>query len=274
MLNNNLAKDTESNNKLIKNGLKTLNSENSDLIIDFNFQHLIDRNDEDIDKKEINTVPYLQALRIDKRSYIEIVISVFENEIGFLNIFCYKNPYSHYSLIISVYLFELLLDLAMNCFLYTDDVVSEKYHNDGSLSMLTSLSLSFISNIISSIAVIIISKLTNYHEILELMFSYVKDKKKYFDNIIRLTKYIKLRLGIFYFLQLGLIIIMMYYLFIFCTVYHQSQVSITVNYIIGALTSLAISTGLSIIISLLRVLSFRYQSNIIYNISRYLYDNF
>ena len=98
--------------------------------------------------------------------------------------------------------------------------------------------------------------------------------KKYFDNIIRISKYIKLRLGIFYFLQLGFIIIMTYYLFIFCTVYHQSQVSITVNYIIGALTSLAISAGLSIIISLLRILSFRYQSNRIYNVSRYLYDNF
>ena len=274
MVNNLFEKDTDINNNLIRNGLRTSNSDNSDLIIDFSFLHLIDRNDEDIDKKEINNVPYLQALRIDKRSYLEIVISVFENEIGFLNIFCYKNPYSHYSLIISVYLFELLLDLAMNCFLYTDDVVSEKYHNDGSLSMFTSLSLSFISNIISSIAVIIISKLTNYHEILELMFSYVKDKKKYFDNIIRISKYIKLRLGIFYFLQLGFIIIMTYYLFIFCAVYHQSQVSITLNYIIGALTSLAISAGLSIIISLLRILSFRYQSNRIYNVSRYLYDNF
>ena len=79
---------------------------------------------------------------------------------------------------ISVYLFELLLDLTLNCFLYTDDVVSEKYHNDGNLSMFTSLSLSFISNIISSIAVFIIAKLTNYYEVLEIIISRVKHKKK------------------------------------------------------------------------------------------------
>ena len=267
-------KDTDSNNKLIHNKLQTLNDSDSDLIIDLNFLRLMDRTDDDIDKREMNTIPYLQALRIDKRSYLEIVISVFANEIGFLNIFCYKNPYSHFSLIISIYLFELLFDLEMNCLLYTDDVVSEKYHNDGNLSMLTSLSLSFISNIISSICVLIISKLTNYHEIIEIMISSVKNKKKYFDNIIRLMKYIKLRLGIFYFLQLGFILIMTYYLFIFCTVYHQSQVSITLNYIIGALTSLAISSGLSVIISLLRVLSLYYNSNKIYNVSRYLYEHF
>ena len=162
----------------------------------------------------------------------------------------------------------------MNCFLYTDDVVSEKYHNDGNLSLLTSLSLSFISNIISSIGVYIIAKLTNYTELLEIIISTVKKKKKYFDNIIRLMKYVKLRLGIFYFLELGFILIMTYYLFIFCTVYHQSQVSITINYIIGALTSLAISTGLSVLITLFRVLSLYYHSNRLYNVSRYIYDRF
>ena len=265
--------EKESNYNLMN---KKCNTENEDfeLKIDLTFLRLIDRNDDEIDKKEYNIIPYLQALRIDKRSTLETFISIFANEIGFLNLFYYRNPYSHFSLTISVYIFELLFDLMMNCFLYTDDVVSEKYNNDGSLSMITSLTLSFVSNIISSIAVIIIAKLTNYPEILEVIISSVKNKKKYFDNIIRLMKYVKLRLGIFYFLELGFILIMTYYLFIFCTVYHQSQVSITINYIIGALTSLAISTGLSVLITLFRVLSLYYHSNRLYNVSRYIYDRF
>ena len=265
--------DKDSNSNLLNKKCHTTNDD-SDLIIDFNFLRLIDRTDEEVEKREYNTIPYLQAIRIDKRSNLEVLISVFANEIGFLNLFCYKNPYSHISLTISVYLFELLLDLTMNCFLYTDDVVSEKYHNDGNLSMFTSLSLSFISNIISSIAVFIIAKLTNYYEVLEIIISSVKNKKKYFDNIIRLMKYIKLRLGIFYFLQLSFIIIMTYYLFIFCTVYHQSQISITINYIVGALTSLAISAGLTVIITILRIISLNYRSKKLYNISRYIYDKF
>ena len=140
--------------------------------------------------------------------------------------------------------------------------------------MLTSLSLSFISNIISSLAVFIIAKLTNYSEILEVIISSVKNKKKYFDNIIRLMKYMKIRLGIFYVLQLASILIMTYYLFIFCTVYHQSQVSITINYIVGALTSLAISAGLTILISVLRILGIYLHSKRLYNVSRYIYDKF
>ena len=115
----------------------------------FSVSLLIKRNDNDVDN--INNVPYTQALRIDKRNMIQILLSVVISKIGFLNLFFEENPYSHLSLDISIYLFELLLDLTMNCLLYSDDVVSEKYNNNGELSMITSLSLSIISNIISSI---------------------------------------------------------------------------------------------------------------------------
>ena len=252
--------------KKIKKGLK--------LKIDFNFDHLIIRNDDEIDEKEINNIPFRQALRIDKRSFFQIFFSVISNQIGFLKLFFYINPFSHFSLNISLYLFELLLDLTMNCLLYTDDVVSEKYHNDGELTMFTSLSLSLISNIVSSIIVFMISKLTNYIEIVEAILKNVKDKIKYFNNIMRLFKYMKLRLGLYFFLELVFIVVMTYYLFIFCTVYHQSQVSIMINYIIGACISLLTSVGLTLIITLFKFLGIKYKSMQLFNVSKYLYEHF
>jgi hypothetical protein len=247
---------------------------NLELKIDFNFEHLIDRTDEEVEKRELNNIPYRQALRIDKRPLIEIFFSVFVNEVEILNLFLYRNPYSHFSLTISIYVFELLLDLTMNCVLYTDNVVSEKYHNNGELSMITSLSLSLMSNIISSFIVYIVSKLTNYCEIIEAIIKNVKYRQSYFQNIIRLFKYIKIRLGLFYFFQLNLLLLMTYYLFIFCTIYHKSQGSIMINYLIGASTSLAISTGLTLIITLLRALSIKFHSVILFNVSKYLYEHF
>ena len=254
-------------------GLKK-KKEEIELKIDFNFTHLVDRNDDEIEKSELNSVPYRQALRIDKRSIWQIFISVFTNEVDFLSLFFYRNPYSHYSLYVSIYLFELLLDLMMNCFLYTDDVVSEKYHNNGQLSMITSLSLSIMSNIISSILVYFIAKLTNYCDIIEEIIKNVKYKRKYFENILRLFKYIKVRIGIYFFLQMSFILLMTYYLFIFCSVYDKSQGSVFINYIIGSLISLAISTGLTIIITFLRAISIKYRSVVIFNISKYLYEHF
>ena len=245
-----------------------------DLKIDFNYDHLIDRKDDDVDKRELNNIPYRQALRIDKRSFWNILFSILTNQIEFISLFLYRNPYSHYTLTFSVYLFELLLDLTMNGLLYTDEVVSEKYHNNGNLSMFTTLSLSFISNIVSSIIVFFIAKLTNYPDIIESIVYNVKDKSKYIENVVRLFKYIKLRLGLFYILQISFILVMTYYLFIFCTVYHQSQPSIMVNYIVGAFISLAISVGLSLIISILRTIGIKYHFCQTYNVSKYLYEHF
>ena len=245
-----------------------------ELKLDFNFEHLIKSNDDEIDKKEINNISFKQALRIDKRSFFKIFISVLTNQIDAFHLFFYINPYSHFSLNFSSYLFELLLDLTINCFVYTDDIVSEKYHNNGQLTILTSLTLSIISNITSSISVFIISKLTNYEDLIESIIKYVQNKRKFLNNLKRLLKYIKIRLGFYYFLQLLFILFMTYYLFIFCTVYHQSQRSIMINYIIGTCISLATSVGLTIIITILRVLSLKYKLNHLYNTSKYLYEKF
>ena len=278
--NNNINKTTNLDSKITLKNISKINKnkflENND--IEFNteltFSHLIDINDEEIDKKEFNEIPYQQALRIDNRNFFEILFSVLINKIAILNLLFCRSPYSYFSLSLSIYLFELLLDVSMNCFLYSDDVVSEKYHNNGSLSWFTSFSLSIISNIISSIITSIISNLTDYSEIFESIIKYVKIKRKYFENIIRFLKYIRIRLTIFYIIEIIFIIVMTYYLFIFSTVYHHSQISIIINYIIGVFTSLAFSVGITLIISILRVISIKYHSSNLYNTSKYLYRKF
>ena len=125
--------------------------------------------DEQIDKKEYNKLPLTQALRIDKRGYHEMFLSVLAHEIQIIEIFYYRNPYTHLSILLSIYILELCLDLTLNCFLYNEYVVSEKYNNNGKIGFLTSLSLSFMSNIFSGLIIYIISKLANYAEILEII---------------------------------------------------------------------------------------------------------
>ena len=146
-----------------------------------------------IDKKEINHVPYSQALRIDRRDYLQILISVLANEIKIISIFYYKNPYLHLSLSSSMYFFQLLLDLTLNCFLYTDDYISEKYKN-GELKLITSILLSTMSNIFAQIISYFICELLNFAELLEMIIQYVVKKNLYLINIIKFKKYMKLKL--------------------------------------------------------------------------------
>ena len=231
-------------------------------------------NDDEVDKKEFNTIPYSQALRIDKRSYIEIFLSVLYHELGIISIFYYKSPFTHISLVISIYVFELCLDLALNCLLYTDDVVSEKYNNNGSIQFFTTLSLSFMSNIFAGIIAFIVGKLAEYEGILEMIIKNVIKQKEYYRNIIKFKKYLALKLTSFFIIQGIINLGMCYYLMIFCTVYHNTQGSIMVNYITGVGESMIISLGLSIIISLIRYLSIKNKWRHIYYTSRYLFETF
>ena len=244
-------------------------------IVDHHYGHLIlNYNDDDVDQKQLNEIPYSQAMRIDNRNFFKIFGTVIANKIEIINIFYYRDENVHLSLSLSIYIFSLLLDLTLNCFLYTDDVVSEKYHNNGELEFFTSLSLSFMSNIFSGIIVYIIAKLTQYSEFLELIKKDVVDKGHYLMNIIRFKRITKFKMISFFVIQIVFIILMVYYLTIFCIVYHKTQASILVNYLYGVLESLAISFGISLIISTIRVLALKYKSRSFYNASKYIYDKF
>jgi len=229
--------------------------------------------DKSISKKEINHVPYTQALRIDDRDFLEMFLSILANEIKIISIFYYKNPLVHLSLTTSIYLFESLLDLTINCFLYTDDYVSEKYKN-GNLKFITSILLSLMSNIFSSIITYYVVGLVQYTELLEMIMNQIVDKKYYFYNISKFKKYLSIKLAIFYSLQNLLYLFMCYYLTIFCIIYHQTQGSIMTNYILGIVESLIISFILSLFTAFLRYASIRNKIKSLYNTSKYLYEKF
>jgi len=235
-----------------------------------NIYRIIYADDDSIDKKDLNDVPYTQALRIDNRGFWEIFLYTFANKIEIINIFFYRNIYVHLSMTLSIYLFSLFLDITMNCFLYSDDVVSEKYHNNGRLNAFTSISLSIASNIISSIITFYMKKLGEYSNFLEILIRDITYVKYYYINLIRFRKYFKVKLSFFYFTQFLINILMTYYITIFCIIYSKTQVSFILNYFYGVAESFAISLELSIIITIMRYIGLKYKRIKFYRTSQFL----
>ena len=91
----------------------------------FLYEYSLNHDDELIEEKDLNVTPYTKALRVDKRSLCKKFLYTIANKIEIINIFYYKNTYVHLSMSISLYLFSFLLDVTLNCFLYTDDVVQK-----------------------------------------------------------------------------------------------------------------------------------------------------
>jgi len=61
---------------------------------------------------------------------------------------------------------------------------------------------------------------------------------------------------------------------IFCTVYHNTQGSVMINYLTGVIESIIISFGFTLIISILRTISIKCRSKSAYYTSKYFFENF
>ena len=141
-----------------------------------------------------------------------------KEEYDLLNMIFLRKKYSHLSLLISIYIMKLLFDFGLNGFFYSDDYISEKYHNNGELKMSTSLLVSAMSNILSSFITYVITQLTDYYGIMGTIIQEVKEKGKYLYVMHNFIKRTKIFLSIFYFLQFILNLMMTYYIIIFCIV--------------------------------------------------------
>ena len=91
---------------------------------------------------QFNELPYSQAIKKDKRTIFTMFISVIIEKLELVNLIVGDHKIK--VVLIYQYILSLLIDLFLNAFLYTDEVVSNKYHNNGQLDIIVTLVLSII----------------------------------------------------------------------------------------------------------------------------------
>ena len=100
-------------------------------------------------KEDLNELPFSQAIYKDKRNFCQIFMSVIVQKLEIMNIIFGENKIK--IILIYQYILSLIIDLFFNTFLYSDEIISNKYHNNGKLAFIASLTISLKSNIITSI---------------------------------------------------------------------------------------------------------------------------
>ena len=165
------------------------------------------------------------------------------------------------------------MDLLMNCLLYNDYAVSQKYHCNGNLEFITSFIISLLSNIFSFIILYIIQYLTNYTGFIEIIIKEIKKVKEYFTILVKFMKVMKIKFYFLLILEVLLGLFMVYYLFIFSTINSKSINSFLLNYLYSQLESLFYSFCISIVVSILRRISLCCQWKRLYLISTYFNEH-
>ena len=226
------------------------------------------------DKIDYNDLSYSKALLLDKRNLLRIFFNSFFLKIYLIQICFYPEEFTSKSITINIFLLSCLLELFFNSLLFTDEVVSKKYHNNGKLELLTSLFLSIASNIVSSFTLFLIKRFTKYYLFFIQIKKEIKEERNYLIALKNAFILLKRNLIIFVIISICIIIISLYYISIFCIMYYYSQFSLLNNYFIGVLESLIISIISTFISSILRIVGLNLKIRKIFDISRYIDEHF
>ena len=225
----------------------------------------------DTKMENINELPYSQAIKIDKRNVYVIFYSVLIKKIELVDLFIGKHKII--VVLIYQYILSLLIDLFLNAFLYTDEVVSNKYHNNGQLDIIVSLTITVLSNIINSIICNILNFSKGVEERLEEIME-IKDESSYFYAFNKFIKIVKIKAVLYFLMEIFIIVFSFYYIIIFCIVYKKSQISFLVNYLMSIVETLIVSIFVSIVVTITRKIGLIYAWKTLYNTSKYLNNNY
>ena len=176
-------------------------------------------------------------------------------------------------ILICQYILSLMINFFFNTLLYTDEIVSNKYHNNGELDFFVTLFLSLSSNIITSIFNYFLNYSKGIEEILEGIFE-IKNKRLYVENIDKILRNIKIKIFIFIIEEVLIFVCCFYYIVIFCIIYSYSRISLLINYLTSLLEGLITSIIISITIVVTRKIGIFYLNRYLYNTSKYINNKF
>ena len=176
--------------------------------------------------ENVNELPYSKAITIDNRNVCLIFYSFIIEKLELISILC--NDAKIKSILFSEYILVLLINFFFNALLYSDVVVSNKYHNNGKLDFAVSLLLSIIANIITSILCYYLKYSRGIEERMRLILE-IKYKVRCYRNIKKLISFLRIKFICFFISQLIIVFICLYYVVIFCVIYSNSQKSLLVN---------------------------------------------
>ena len=156
---------------------------------------------------------------------------------------------------------------------YSDEVISNKYHNNGKLDFIITLFLSVSSNIITSI----ICYYANYSEDIDERYESImttKNQYHFLRNIFIFFKVLKLKLIYFFICELLIIFSCFYYEDIFFIIYNKSIGSLIVNYFSSLFESILTSVVICIIIVAIRKMGLVFLNKELYIASKCFNNNF
>jgi hypothetical protein len=232
-------------------------------------------NDEEIEEKsekvkDLNDLPFTKAIIIDKRNIFQLLKEKIMDKMEIIDIFASREIKELY---LSKYFLFLLIDVTMTALLFSDSVITHKFHNNGQLDNIVTLTLTISSNLLSLLLEHYISIFVRYEEIME-QIKEIKQEYVFLKVCKRFYKILIFQIIVFFIISICFILFCIYYLAIFCKIYSQTQISLIKAYFVSLLEGIVANIIIAIVISGSRIYGIKFKNKYIYNTSKYIDGSF
>jgi len=263
---NNINKETKYINKIHKfnDFIKIDNNNNND------------NNNLDYNDLELSSLPYKEAIKLDKRTYIQYYIFLLKTNHLLLFSFYPFDDYNSRIIKIFLYFLNFSLDFTINALFFSDETMHQIYEDKGSFNFIYQIPQILYSTILSYI----LSSFINYFSLTEENVEKLKEaKRKNFKRnveIKKLIKIIKIKFILFFVFNFVLLLLFWFYISCFCGVYINTQIHLIKDTLISFLMS-HLTPFLSLLIpTTIRICALRAakkDKNYSYKISQFI-ENF
>ena len=255
-----------------KNGNISQKSENN--IINTNKSIENKNNILNYNDNELNSLTYGEALKIDKRTFIQFYISLLR--IKHLLFFSFYPNKDYNSRIIKMFLFffNFATGFTINAFFFSDSTMHQIYEDEGSFNFIYQIPQIIYSTVLS----IIINSIIKFLSLTESTIEKLKeDKRKKSENINdklkNLITKIKIKFILFFTISISILFAFWFYIICFCGIYKNTQIHLIKDSVISFLLALIYPFGTLLLPGMLRILALKSKKKnkkLLYKLSQLL----
>ena len=262
---NNKSKRTIIKNKIdstfkkIKNDTKiigfksNINHKNNRNVDIYKKDKNIEKEDKNILKyteSELNSLSYKEALKKDKRSYVQYYWSLLKKKQSILFSFYPNKDYNSQIIKSFLFFFFYASDITINALFFTDDTMHEIYVDAGEFNFIYQLPITIYSFLISYIINFIIENLS----LSEDSIISIKSKKGInFYKCNKVIKCMKVKFCFFFIISFILLLVFWYYISCFCCIYENTQLHLFKDSLMSFVISLIYPVFINLLPGIFRI---------------------
>ena len=205
---------------------------------------------------ELNRLQYKDAIKYDKRIYMQYYWSLLKIGDLFLFAFVRNNDYNSNIIKISLFFFSFSLYYTVNAFFFTDSTMNKIYEDNGQYDFIYQIPKIIYSNLICTVINIIVKFLSLSEK--NILSIKIIRKGEILEKKVMNTKIcLKIKFIFFYLVSFFLLFIFWFYISCFCAVYKNTQVYLIKDTIISFSLSLLYPLGYYLLPGIFRLPALR-----------------